>query len=384
MAAIASAGDLLFKRIHSSNLIYNTCWEDPSCDRFLLDLKKDSRLVMITSAGCNALDYLLDDPERIHCVDVNYRQNAVLELKKALFAQADHDLLYRFFGDGKLSHYSGEIEKLLPQMSPRSAEYWRQNKRMFDGRGLRKSFYYYSSSGFLAWCVVRFLRSHPERKRLMDRFFACKDMAEQKEMYPEVERRFIGPFVRFLLKRRLTMYLLGVPTSQIHLFNQLYEEGIAGFIKYCLRKVFLELPISENYFYSLYYFGHYDRDRCPNYLKYEHFETLKHRHNRIETYSGTVEQFLIEHPGEYSHYVLLDHQDWLAQNNREALEREWKLVLKNSRSGTRILLRSAALEVNFFPDFVLSSVRFEQEKTAESHKRDRVGTYGSVYLAEVK
>jgi S-adenosylmethionine-diacylglycerol 3-amino-3-carboxypropyl transferase len=56
----------LFQNIHTNNLIYNTCWEDPQCDRQMLNLKSDSRLVMITSAGCNALDYALDMPQKIH------------------------------------------------------------------------------------------------------------------------------------------------------------------------------------------------------------------------------------------------------------------------------------------------------------------------------
>ena len=32
---------------------------------------------MITSGGCNALDYLLDEPRRIYAVDMNPRQNAL-------------------------------------------------------------------------------------------------------------------------------------------------------------------------------------------------------------------------------------------------------------------------------------------------------------------
>ncbi len=65
--------DAIFKRVHGSNLVYNTCWEDPRLDRQMLNLQPDSRLVMITSAGCNALDYLLDEPAEIHAVDVNPR-----------------------------------------------------------------------------------------------------------------------------------------------------------------------------------------------------------------------------------------------------------------------------------------------------------------------
>ena len=75
------AHDLCFKGMHGNRLIYNACWEDPRLDRQMLRLNQKSRLLMITSAGCNALDYLLDNPEAIHTVDLNFRQNSVLALK---------------------------------------------------------------------------------------------------------------------------------------------------------------------------------------------------------------------------------------------------------------------------------------------------------------
>jgi len=57
--------DALFRQVHGRTLIYNTCWEDPRLDRKMLGLGPESRVVMITSAGCSALDYLLDDPTMI-------------------------------------------------------------------------------------------------------------------------------------------------------------------------------------------------------------------------------------------------------------------------------------------------------------------------------
>ena len=57
-------------------------------DRRWMKLDASSRVLMITSAGCNALDYLLDDPKKVVCVDLNYRQNALLELKKTVLRPA--------------------------------------------------------------------------------------------------------------------------------------------------------------------------------------------------------------------------------------------------------------------------------------------------------
>jgi S-adenosylmethionine-diacylglycerol 3-amino-3-carboxypropyl transferase len=43
-------------------------------DRQALDLRSDDTMLVITSAGCNVLDYALPGPTRIHAVDADPRQ----------------------------------------------------------------------------------------------------------------------------------------------------------------------------------------------------------------------------------------------------------------------------------------------------------------------
>ena len=73
----------------------------------------------------------------------------------------------------------------------------------------------------------------------------------------------------------------------------------------------------------------------------------------------------------------------MAAHLRPALEEEWRLILANAAPGARILLRSAAMEPDFFPEFVLKSVHFDREKAAEVQAIDRVGTYGSTWIGTV-
>jgi hypothetical protein len=70
-----------FNWVHSHHLIYNACWEDPRLDRIALNAGAHDTMLTITSAGCNTLDYALLEPRHIYAVDLNYRQNALLELK---------------------------------------------------------------------------------------------------------------------------------------------------------------------------------------------------------------------------------------------------------------------------------------------------------------
>ncbi len=381
--AISKVNQMIFQGVHGNNLIYNTCWEDPHCDRQLLELDASSKVVMITSAGCNALDYALDKPAEINCVDMNPRQNALLNLKKAVFEKGSSDDLFKMFGEGvhQQAHdfYKTSLRPTLPDYAQ---VYWDKNISFFIGKGVRKSFYWHSTSGLFAWTFSRFLKFQKKSHKLATRLFQAQNMDEQREIYSQLEHKLFNNFVKWAMSQQITMTMLGVPDSQKQLLKP-DTEGV-GFVEKSMRQVFTQLPISDNYFWQLYFHGKYSSNCMPNYLKTSNFETLKNQMPTIKTHNSTVTHFLQQHPSDYSHYVLLDHQDWLAAHNRPALEEEWRAILDNSRAGTRILLRSAAYEVDFFPDFVRERVVFEKEKTAEWHQKDRVGTYGSVYLGIVR
>lgn len=100
-------GDLCFNQVYGHNLIYNTSWEDPRLDRVALDLGPEDTLLRITSAGCNVLDYALLSPKHIYAVDMNYRQNALLELKLAGVRELEFGAFFAMFGRGCLDNYRG-------------------------------------------------------------------------------------------------------------------------------------------------------------------------------------------------------------------------------------------------------------------------------------
>lgn len=378
--------DWFFGKIHNNHLIYNTCWEDPKCDRILLDLDQESDVVMITSAGCNALDYALDKPASIHCIDVNYRQNSLLELKKSFFKNANHEQLFQFFGEGKHrqagSFYEVNLRPFLPE---EAQQYWdRKIKSYFIPTLFRPSFYFHGTAGSFAWLFGCYMRARKSLYEHIQHLLKAPNLEIQRYWYDIIETKIITPFIQWAMKQPMTLTLLGIPASQSKLVEEEYIGGVVRFIQDSLRYIFTELPIGENYFWQLYINGKYSPSCCPNYLKPENFETLQIQEKKIKTHTTTISKFLQENPKSYSHFILLDHQDWLAANNRPALEEEWNLILKNSRPGTKILLRSGAVQVDFFPDFVQDRVCFDNPKVKEQHLQDRVGTYGSVYCGIVQ
>lgn len=386
MEVLNPVRDWVFNKVHTGNLVYNTCWEDPECDRQLLSLDETSKVVMITSAGCNALDYLLDNPEQIHCIDMNPRQNALLELKKACFAAIDHSNLFAIFGKGRHPDIQSIYrEKIRPSLPAFAVAYWDKNLRFFKDKGVRKTFYHFGTSGTFAWLALRYFATKPGLTEKIHQMLNAQDLAEQKKLYKEIEPSLLNPIVEWLVNRHVTMSLLGVPRSQQKLFVTKYKNGALGFIRESLEKVFTQLPLDNNYFWRVYLEGAYSESCCPNYLAAENFDILRNRVSHISTHTCKVSEFLKNNPGTYSHFILLDHQDWLAANDVEALEEEWHYILQNSKPGTKILMRSAAEHIDFFPDFVKKRVNFasSNDTLQEIHHRDRVGTYACVYLGTV-
>ena len=375
---------MVFRHVHNSNLIYNTAWEDPRLDRQLMQLGADSRVVMITSAGCNALDYLLDNPAEIHAVDMNYRQNALLELKQALIRKGEFTNLFEMFGFGSHAEYATVYAAVRDMLSEPAQKYWDKRITFFNPTTLKKSFYYNGTSGIAAYLMGNALfKLRPNVKNFATCLLDARSLQEQREAYELFEREVWGPFSNWLLRQPTLMTLLGVPRPQIKLIQDSYPGGLTSYVKDKLRHVFTELPIADNYFWRVYMTGSYTLGCCPNYLKQENLPALQSRVDRLKSYTTTLSGFLREYPGKYTHFVLLDHQDWLAAHDTEALRDEWELILANSAPGAKILMRSAGVNLDFVPEAIRSRVRFFPEVTEALHQQDRVGTYGSLHFAEV-
>jgi S-adenosylmethionine-diacylglycerol 3-amino-3-carboxypropyl transferase len=380
--------DKFFEKIHSNNLIYNTCWEDPRVDRQLLSFNSESRVAMITSAGCNALDYLLDDVASVDCIDMNPKQNALLQLKIALFNHGNYEKLFELFGNGAVTVedsiydlYFNHLKKNMPQFA---TAYWDKKIHYFSGVGRKKSFYFYGTSGTFAWLFKQFFDTKKSLKTKLLALLDAPNQEKQVQIATELEPELLSPTINWLMNRHITLTLLGVPRAQRQLILEKYPGGMAHYLKDSYKQVFLELPISDNYFWRLYITGKYTPTCCPEYLKASNFELLRSRVSRINTHTTTLTDFLQSSSSTFTHFILLDHQDWLAAYNPQALEQEWRQILEKSESGSQILMRSAAPKITFLPDFVKERLVIDEEKTMQLHKLDRVGTYAGILHAYLK
>lgn len=385
----------LFSWVHNHNLIYNTCWEDPRLDRQALSIRPDHELLMITSAGCNALDYALDNPRHIYAIDMNPRQNALLDLKIAGIRALDFETFFQLFGMGRCDDFKALYARdLRPQLGDASRQVWDKRLKAFEPTRMAPTFYFRGTSGLFA----RLANAYVDVRRLRDHIeplFEIDNPEERQQIYTdEIERRLWNGWVRRALRWDGTLSLLGVPRPQRQQLESTYAGGIVQFMEECLEAVFLRLPIRDNYFWRVYLFGSYTPDCCPEYLKPHNFERLKDGLvDNVSTHTCTITDFLQSHRGQINRYVLLDHMDWLSTFGKPLLQAEWQALLDHASPDARFLWRSGGLHTDFVDAVevrrhgevtrVGELLRYQRERAAALHSQDRVHTYGSFYIADL-
>lgn len=382
----------VFNAIYSRSLVYNTCWEDPAVDRIALGLEPDDTLLVITSAGCNVLDYALAGPRRIHAVDANPRQTALLELKLAGIRHLDFEDFFALFGDGIHPRLADLYQRsLCADLSPFARRFWDERLHWFAPKG--GGFYFQGLAGKVARAFHAYLKVRPSLAEGVSALFRARSLEEQRTIYDQcIGPRFWSPGVNWTLSRQLTMSMLGVPHAQRKQVQAQHQSGVAGFIREALEYVFRELPVWTNYFYGVYVNGRYSASCCPEYLKSENFHALKGGlADRVVPRTCTVTQFLQGTEERVSKFVLLDHMDWMSTYHPEALEEEWSAILERASHGARVIFRSAHVAPAYLDLIAVGARRqplrerlqFHETLARDLQRHDRVHTYAGFHVADL-
>lgn len=388
-----------FRFVHGRNIVYNQCWEDPRLDRVALQLTPQDRVVVITSAGCNALDYALAGAGHVHAVDMNPRQNALLQLKLTAAKHLDHGQFFQMFGRGKVPDWKNLYAQLLrPNLDPEIRAFWDRKGDMFAGRGRRKSFYFRGTSGTFAWMVNYYIDKVARLRDSVNALLAADSVEQQQDIFQQykMSERLWRPMIRWVMRRDMTLAMLGVPRSQRRHIDDSYPGGILQFVIDRVEAVFTRLPLKDNYFWRVYLSGEYAPDCCPEYLRPENFHELRTSvQERVTTHTSSVLAFVEQHPGEITRFVLLDHMDWLTREpTKKTLTAEWQAIVTKSAPNARILWRSADLngefvnslqvQVNGTQKSVGDLLVYNRPLAEDLHRQDRVHTYGSFCIADLQ
>lgn len=384
----------VFHAVHRNNLVYAACWEDPRVDRAALQIGKNDRVLVITSAGCNALEYLLDEPEHVYAVDLNSRQNAVLELKLAAIRVLEYNEFFQWFGKGfhpqAKQLYKDKLRSSLPESF---RAYWDRSIGMFSNK--RRSFYFKGSSGTFAWTMNLYIKHIARLYEPLLRMLNADSIREQWKIYDnELRAKFWKPYVKWGLANPGLLAISGVPRPQVLLARR-SPETISQHMQRCTEYCVTQQPLKENYFWRVYLTGEFTEECCPEYLKPDAFARLKGGLiERISTHTASVTEFLQQTEAKISRFALLDHFDWFYGEGEGELVREWDSILAHCTPNVRVLWRSMGQEIDFVNDCriryqgremkLAEVIAYDEELAAELFAKERTRTYQSLRIATLR
>jgi len=373
-----------------SGFVYNQIWEDPDVDAAALQLDQNSRIMTISSGGCNALNYLCRGVASVDVVDLNIHHLNLLRLKlQALKTFPTHDDFFAFFG---ITSDPANLERfarfIRPHLDHATSRYWegnpmrkalrRERVRYFE-RGLWK----HSSMG----TFLRFMHGVARTQKMSpQRLLQCQTLAEQDQVFDtEIDPFFKMPFVTAMAKLPFLLHGLGVPPRQYETFKKEAPEGsVLSEYRKRVRRLACDFPIQTNYFAWQAFGGRYDiehRRAIPEYLKADHFAGLQQNASRVRTHLTSMTGFLATQPAQsLNRFVLLDAQDWMSPMQMTAL---WRQIHRVGQPGTRIIFRSGAsaspVETALPPE-LLANFRYEKDLSQSLFTQDRSAIYGGFHL----
>lgn len=373
--------------------VYNQIWEDPRVDLQALELDKNSRILTISSGGCNALNYLVACPASVTAVDLNRHHIYLLNLKiAALQHLPSYEDFFEFFGRGKARNTGTNYLKFIsPNLDKDTRRFWESNTiggslaygdriSFFTNAGL----YDHSRNGYF----LRFFHT-------LARLFGCRpeevlkasSLDEQARLYDKHIDPFFDNFVvRTLGKLPVTMFGLGIPPQQYDELKTDLDRGqtVIDIYRERVRRLACDFPIDENYFAWQAFARKYDtenRKAIPEYLKETNYSPLKASAGRLNTIIGSATDVIKNSaPGAFNRFVFLDAQDWM---NPAQMTDLWSAIADKAETGSRIIFRTAGaaspIETNLRPD-LRERFSYEPELSQELFKQDRASIYGGFHL----
>ncbi|WP_299961807.1 DUF3419 family protein [uncultured Roseobacter sp.] len=378
----------LFSRLFRG-LVYAQIWEDPVVDMQALHLTPEDNVICIASGGCNVMSYLTAQPASITAVDLSPAHVMLNKVKLTAARQLpDHAAFYDMFGHADRAHNIKLFDTYVaPALDADTRAYWNgwtlrgPRKRM-----LAKGLYRFGLLGRFLGAVHLVARVAGVDFRPL---LAATTLDEQRRFFDEeIAPLFASGFVRFLARRRASLFGLGIPPAQ---YDKLASDAGGDVIPVLhdrTRKLFCDFPISRNYFAWQAAHRGYDPSGTgpvPPYLQPENFDIVRDNVARVQVLNKSLTDVLANQPtASKDAYVLLDAQDWMTDTQLNTL---WDQITRTAAPGARVIFRTGGAD-NILPgrvaDSLLSMWEYQTDASRIGFENDRSAIYGGFHVYKLR
>lgn len=368
-------------------LVYPQIWEDPVVDLAALQIKPTDHIVTIASGGCNAMSYLIANPNKITAIDLNHAHVALVKLKMEAASRLSYEDFFKFFAEAKSAKNVKIYKEVLSSgLDHATRTYWESGILGFKKiQMFKKGFYRYGLLGRLISLIH--LGARLWRVNLTD-LLKQKSVDQQGKWFDEnVAKIFDSRFFRMITSSPIALYNLGIPPSQYKDLCSSQPDNMAQVLKERARRLATASPINENYFAWQAYGRSYELDNqnnLPPYLQQRNFNKIKNNVNRLSIEQNNVSDALRAMSAQsVDAVILLDAQDWMAPHEMITL---WTQITRTANEGARVIFRTAGIASpidQVLPEDLKLRWKRNDAVSAAAGLKDRSGIYGAFHLYEL-
>ncbi|XWW44075.1 DUF3419 family protein [Fibrella sp. USSR17] len=277
-----------FYTVALDRLRYSLVWEDSVTLYTALDVQPDDEVLVITSAGCNALNLLLADPQRVVAVDLNPVQNRLLRLKMHVIRHHDHAVFRGLLGFDGPDSVVNAFAELRTTLAADDLGYWRT-----------------------------FFDSHPEGILLAGKleayitgFLDTLDADTQQKLRQLVQFDHVGAQWAFFgdqlhgtsFQEQFIHYFDEANLSKgrdPRLFTYAEESGGEAFYNRLCRQI-ATTPVQHNFFFRFFFFGPSQLPEAilPPCYREAHYAQLRTNLHKLTSIDGEAVEYLLSEEGQ--------------------------------------------------------------------------------------
>lgn len=377
-------------------ILYNQIWEDPEIDLAALKLEENSKVLAISSGGCNGLNYLTKCPEKVSLVDIQQDHLHIARIR-ALAARAapTYQHLFDFMAVGKgVKNIHFYQHHIAPHLSAEEKHYWQSPMQQLWKRYkhridiFEKGFYPASKAALVARMIFPLLGIKRSRVR---EFLKFSDTKEQTIYFDAIILpKILKRWRHLLFKLPALCAFLGVHPNQIKILQDETNLSLKDLFIERVRQTLTDTPCYRNYFAWQILLAQYNLDcqeALPLYLQEKNFDLIKQQlnHQKLDhSYGSIVKKVADSQPGDYNRFVLLDAQEWMSQEDITAL---WQNIIRVGGPGARIIFRTGTLKsylADQLPVHLMEKLYYHEEQSRTLFKKDRLKVYGGFHCYEVR
>lgn len=276
-----------FYNVALDRIRYSLVWESSTTLYAGLDIGPGDTVLVISSAGCNALNALLKNPREVVAIDLNPVQNQLLALKRHVILHHEHRVLRGLMGlDGPAAVRAAwhQLETTLPA-APKP--YW---SAFFDAhpRGLL-------TAGRLEAYVTGFYPTLDPLIQHRLRTLTTFEDADAQRRYFRKELHgsaFREQFIAYFDEQNLSK------GRDPRLFAYARESGGEAFYNRLVQQV-STTPVGHNFFFRFLFFGPLgmpERILPPCYRR-EHYAALRAQLHKLTLVDGEAVDYLLSPAG---------------------------------------------------------------------------------------